>query len=118
MRPRRRMSGPPFVPIVTPSSLDVLDLLAEPLDGRLPGEADPGQLHVGRLRTKRIGFPVQLLAEEIEPSSNRTAPRQQLARGADMHVQPVDLLADVGLAGEERRLLRQDRKSTRLNSSH
>src|SRR3546814_19136419 len=69
MRPRRRMSGPPFVPSVTPSSLDVLDLLAEPLDGRLHGEADPGQLHVGRIRTMRNGFTVHSMAGETQRKS-------------------------------------------------
>src|SRR3990170_6863073 len=58
INPRRRMPAKPsFEPAaciapVTPS-LDVLDLLAQPLDRGLEPEADAGKLDVGRLGAQR-----------------------------------------------------------------
>ena len=42
------------------------------IDG-LERETDAGQLDVGRLRAERVGFAVELLAEEIEPAADGAA---------------------------------------------
>ena len=74
----------------------VLDLLAELIDHRLQLEADRGEPAVVRLGAERVDLAVELLGEEVEPASDRAALRPAGARGRDMRVQPVDLLADIG----------------------
>jgi hypothetical protein len=88
-------------------SLQVLHLLAELLDHALELEAGIGQLDVVRLRADRVGFAIELLGEEVEPASDRAAVADQPLRLRDVRRQPVDLLADVGLAGDQDRLLVQ-----------
>src|SRR3546814_7430979 len=63
-------------------------------------EADAGQLHVDRLGAQRVGLAVELLAEEVELAADGAALVEQLARRLDVCGQAVELLADVGLAGE------------------
>src|SRR3546814_3056460 len=88
------------------------------LDRGLEVEADAGQLHVDRLGAQRVGLAVELLAEEVELAADGAALVEQLARRLDVCGQAVELLADVGLAGEHGEFLSEDRKSTRLNPSH
>ena len=88
-------------------SFQILHLLAELLDHALELEADIGQLHVVRLGAERIGFTIELLREEIEPPAHRTAVGDQALGLRDVRSEPVELLADVGLAGDQDRLLVQ-----------
>src|SRR5271163_2577282 len=86
-------------------SLDVLHLLAELLDLRsqfkpLRREADVIGLGAEGARLAR-----KLLGEEIEPPSDRPAPVDQRPSGSDMGLEPVELLANVGLGREQDRLL-------------
>src|SRR4029077_19689384 len=101
IRPRRAIAAP---------SLDILHLLAHLLDGALQVDADARELDVGRFRAQRIGLAIELLAEEIELAAHRlVAPgaRQQIARLRDMRLEPVEFLAHVGLADQQRHFLRQ-----------
>ena len=88
-------------------SLQVLHLLAELLDHGLELQADIGQLDVVGLGAQRIRFAVELLRQKIELAADRAAVGEQLARLRDMRGEPVELLADVGLGGEQDRLLMQ-----------
>src|SRR5271169_2550408 len=86
-------------------SLDVLHLLAELLDLRsqfkpLRGEADVIGLGAEGARLAR-----QLLGEEIEPTSARPALVDQRLSGGGMGLEPVELLADVGLGRKQDRFL-------------
>ena len=64
-----------------------------------------GQAHVIGLGAEGARLPPQLLGEEIEPPSDRPAPVDQRPSGGDMGLEPVELLADVGLGREQDRLL-------------
>ena len=59
------------------------------------------------LEHKRIRFAVELLRQEIELAPDRAAIGDQLLGLRDMRREPVELLADVGLGGEQDRLLVQ-----------
>src|SRR5438105_15876100 len=110
INPRRWMVG-------ASASFDILDLLPHPLDSTLEIDADARQLDVGRLRAERIGLAIELLAEEIELAADRIVRPAVLERAAglgDVRGQPVELLAHVGLADQQRdflgeTLLRQGR---------
>src|SRR5512139_2981109 len=93
-----------------PLSFDILDLLPQALDGALQIDADARQLDVGRLRAKRVGLAIELLAEEIELAADRIVrPRigQQGLGLRDVGSQPVELLAYVGLADQQGDFLRE-----------
>src|SRR5258707_13887639 len=90
-----------------PRSFDVLHLLAKLLDRGFQGEADPGQREVGRFRAQRVGLAVELLAEEVEAPADCRALGEEVARGGDMRLEAIELLADVGAADEERSFLRE-----------
>ena len=90
-----------------PRSFQVLHLLAELLDHGLQFQTDVGQLDVVRLRAQRIGFAVELLRQEVELAPDRAAGIDQPARLRHMGDEPVELLADVGLGGDQDRLLMQ-----------
>src|SRR5476649_1432529 len=95
IRPRRWIAG-------ASASFDILHLLPHALDGALQIDADARQLDVRQLRAQRIGFTIELLAEEVElPAYRIVGPRigQQRARLGDVSSQPVELFAHVGLAG-------------------
>src|SRR3569623_574806 len=67
--PRRLTSMNPEDPVgllIKPSSLDVLDLLAQLLDRRLQVDPDAGEADIGALGTERVGLAVEFLAEEVE----------------------------------------------------
>ena len=55
---------------------------------------------------KRIGFPVQLLAQEIQPAPDRLVLPQQIGGLLDMRPQPLELLADIRASDEQRHFLR------------
>ena len=59
------------------------------------------------LAHKRVRFAVELLRQKVEPAADRAAVGDQLLRLRDMRGEPVELLADVGLGGEQDRLLVQ-----------
>src|SRR5215213_4606364 len=91
-----------------PLSFDILDLLPQALDGALQIDADARQLDVGRLRAERVGLAIELLAEEIELAADRIVRPcigQQGPGLRDVGRQPVELLADVGLADQQRHFL-------------
>src|SRR5476649_1672765 len=86
------------------ASFDILHLLPHALDGALQIDADPRQLDVRRLRAQRIGFTIELLAEEVELPAHRIVGArigEQRARLGDVGRQPVELLAHVGLAEQQ-----------------
>src|SRR5208337_1226876 len=88
-------------------SLDVLNLLAELLDLRPQFKPLCSQSHIVRLGRERIGLTAELLGEEIEPPPDGAALVEQSSRGGDMGFEPVKLLANVRLGGDEDRLLMQ-----------
>src|SRR5262249_22264921 len=63
---------------------EVLHLLAELLDNGLELKPDLGEFHVVRFGAQRIGFPIELLGEEIEPASDRAAFGDQVLRLRNM----------------------------------
>ena len=102
-------------------SLQVLHLLAQLLDRRLHGQADARQLEIGGFGAERVGFPVQLLAQEIEPPADGAAFLQQPPSRLHMRMQAVQLLGGVGALNQQRRflrepVLRQRRRGSRPNS--
>src|SRR5690349_20450158 len=109
--PRRLTSMKPddagAVIVLESSSLDVLDLLAQLLDRRLQVDPDTGEADIGALGAERIGLAVEFLAEEVELAPDRAALGHQIARRRNMGVEPVQLLAHIRLAGENRGFLRQ-----------
>src|SRR5580704_4971421 len=88
-------------------SLDVLHLLAELLDLRSQFKPLRGQAHVIGLGAEGACLPSQLLGEEIEPAADWPALVDQRPRGGDVGLEPVELLADVGLGCEKDRFLVQ-----------
>src|SRR5690349_1374650 len=88
-------------------SLDVLDLLAQLLDRRLQVDPDVGEADIGALGAERVGLAVEFLAEEIELAPDRAPFGDEIARRRDMRGEPVQFLAHVGLAGEDRGFLSQ-----------
>src|SRR4051794_11367570 len=111
IRPRRLTSMKPDVaagavivpmsPFTGSPSLDVLDLLAQLLDGGLQVDADGGEADIGALGAEGVGFGVELLAEEVELASDRAALGDEIARRRDMRRQPVQFFPDVGLARQD-----------------
>src|SRR5215475_11512692 len=85
----------------------ILHLLAKLLDHRLELKPDVGKRHVVRLGAERIGFAVELLRQEVEPSPDRFAVGDQALGLRDMRGQAIELLANVGLAGDQDRFLMQ-----------
>ncbi len=69
-----------------------------------PGAAD---LDFGGLRAQRIGLAVELLRQELEAPPGWLRLPQQIVRRGDMGAEPVELFLDIGLGGEEQRLLVQ-----------
>ena len=94
-------------PAVVMGSFQVLHLLAELLDHALELQADIGELHIVRLGAQRVGFAIELLSQEIEPAADRAAVGDQPLACATCERKPIKLLADVGLAGDQDRLLMQ-----------
>ena len=88
-------------------SLDILNLLAHPIDDRLEGQANIGQLARGRLGAERVGLAVELLRQEVELAADRAVLRQERASGRHMGAEAVQLLGDIGLDRDERELLLQ-----------
>src|SRR6516165_545542 len=88
-------------------SFQILHLLAKLLDDALELEADIGELDVVGLGAQRVGFAIELLGEEIEPATDRSARRDQMADLRHVGGKTVELLADVGLACDQNRLLMQ-----------
>src|SRR5262245_62013235 len=86
-------------------SLNVLDLLAHLVDKRLQSNARPRNLRIGSLGAWRIGFPVELLGQEIEPTPGRLGALEQLPRRRDVGGEPLQLLLHVGAGREQRGLL-------------
>src|SRR6478736_6521076 len=101
--PRREMVS--FSRFAVIASLDVLDLLAELLHLGLEIEAYDGQGHVIRLGTKGVRLARKFLGQKVEPSADRTTLAHEFARRADMRMEPVDLLPDVRLRGDQDGLL-------------
>src|SRR5215212_594464 len=85
--------------------LHVLDLLAELLDHGLQFEAEPRQGDVVRLGADRVCLAAELLREEVEATTNRSAVSEEGARRLHVSAEPVELLADVGAGCDEHRLL-------------
>src|SRR5579863_7879882 len=102
-RPRLMPNGEP----PTDRLLDVLHLLAQLLDRGLEAETDARQGDVAGFRAQGVGLAVELLAEEIEAAADRRAFAQEVAGGGEMRLQAIELLANIGLGDEQRRLLRQ-----------
>src|ERR1700759_2592094 len=70
-------------------SLDILGLLAELVDHCLQRQPDPRQCAIGGFGTKRFGFAVEFLGQEIEFAAHRLAAFEQRARVMDMPLEPV-----------------------------
>src|SRR6476660_4545790 len=83
------------------SLFQVLHLLAELFDHALELKSDIGQRHVVRLGADRVGLAIELLREEIETAADGTTFCDQPLGVPDMRGEPVDLLADIGLAGDQ-----------------
>ena len=107
IRPRRAIRRAGVLATAAEKLIDVLNLLAELLDGRLQIEPDAGEFDVRRLGAQRVRLAVQLLAEEVELPADRPTVVEQRQRRLMMRPQPVELLARVRLGGQQRRLLRQ-----------
>src|SRR4051812_20631525 len=84
---------------------NVLNLLAELVDHGFELEADCGQAAVRRLRTQRVGFPVELLCEEIELAADRFGGLEEFPRRLDMGEEPIDFFLDIRTRGEKNGLL-------------
>src|SRR6478672_1021276 len=89
------------------SLFQVLHLLAELFDHALELEPDIGQRDIVRFRADRIGLAIELLRQKIEPATDGAAVCDQPFGLFDMRGKPVELLADVGLARDQDRLLMQ-----------
>src|SRR5690606_28362437 len=94
MMPRRSMVGE------CTASLDVLNLLTHPLDLRLELQAQAGDAAVVGFRAERVGFAIDLLRQEIEPSPDRLSRIEQFASRGNVSTQPLQLLLDVGPGGK------------------
>src|ERR1700745_936570 len=86
-------------------SLQILHLLAKCLDDVLHCEAGCGQLDIVRLGAGGIDLAIELLRQEIEPTSDRPALADDLASLCDMGRDAVELLADICLGRDQERLL-------------
>src|SRR5262249_53691715 len=58
-------------------------------------------------RAQRVGFAIELLREEIEPATDRATLGNELSDLRNMGDEPVELLANISLAGDQERLLMQ-----------
>src|SRR5690606_41676929 len=67
----------------------VLDLLPHLLDDHLHFDGGAGRLQVLRLGRQRIGFPIQLLHQEVQPPAGRLVARRHPPDLLDMATQPV-----------------------------
>src|SRR5262245_50043630 len=102
IRPRRAIASLPRPCFPPPAPLlKILYLLAELLDQALELEPDIGELHVVRLGAQRVGLAVELLCQEVEPAADRAAVAEHLAGLRHVGGEPVELLADVGLGGDQ-----------------
>src|SRR5207302_67978 len=102
-----RSAGLSSPPQRLPWSLQILNLLAELLDDALELEPDIGELDVIRLGAQRVGLALQLLREEIQPAPDGTAACQQISALVHMRSKSIQLLADVGLGGNQNCFLMQ-----------
>src|SRR5262245_4820108 len=92
--------------------LNVLDLLAQPLELRLQLHHPVRDRRIAALRPDRVRFAHELLEQELELAPDRPArPARvdQLAKLIDVAAQPHDLLGHVHALGRERDLLVQAR---------
>src|SRR5207253_1562895 len=97
----------PSAPWQPSPSLQILNLFAKLVDHRLQLQPDRGHRGGVRLGAQGIRFAIEFLRQKIELAADGAAAAEQHARGSDMRLQPVDLLVDVGLGGEEGRFLMQ-----------
>src|SRR5215475_6102448 len=88
-------------------SLQVLHLLAKLLDHAFELEPDIGQVDIIRFCGERIRFAVQFLRQKIKLTTYCSASGEKLLCLRYMGGEPVKLLADIGLGGEQDRLLVQ-----------
>src|SRR5690606_1761286 len=89
-------------------SLDVLDLLAQPLDFVLDRDHAVLDCRIVRLGTDRVRLAMHLLDQEAESLPDRLGRvgGHGLAEQREVRPQPDELLADVPALGDERDLAR------------
>src|SRR3990172_5992818 len=81
-------------------SLDILHLLAHPLDQELELERAIGDLAARRLGGERVRLAVELLGEKVEPLARRAAVLQRPLDFAEVRAEALELLVDVDLRPE------------------
>src|SRR5262249_50955607 len=101
-RMRRRKSSAP-----RSGSLDILHLLAHPLDLRLHLDHRVRDGAVLRFRADSMDLARRLLQKEIEPPADRLARAEVRLELREVALEARQLLGDVALVGEERDLLRE-----------
>ena len=72
----------------------------QPLDPCLEFDDGVGDLHVGGLRTDRVGLPSEFLRQELERPARRLA-IEEPAELVDVAFEPDEFLGDVGPVGDE-----------------
>ena len=82
-------------------SLDILNLLSEPLDCQLHVDNVRPRLDVPGLGTERVHLSKQLLAEEVKLLAYRLRASESFSSASQVRFQPHDLLLDVEPLGEE-----------------
>src|SRR5437762_5081025 len=88
---------------VTPLALlKVLDLLAHLLQHALAGQCGLAQLEVVSLAGHRVHLAPELLQQEVERASHRSALVEDQRQLGQMRAQPRQLLGDVRLVGPHR----------------
>jgi hypothetical protein len=83
------------------------------LDDSLELKAYCRERYIIGLGAERVRFTPEFLSQEVEPPADRSVDGQELAGRADMGLEAVDLLADVGAGRKKRRLLVQPRRIER-----
>src|SRR5690554_111065 len=98
-----------------PTLLHVLNLFAELINHRFHLQPDAREAYIGRLGAKRIRLAIELLCQKIEPTSCGLLTLNQSTGLFDMGREPIKLLTDIGLGGQQCSFLRQSlfRKSWR-----
>src|SRR5262249_14195754 len=108
MSPRRAMASlswwPPPAVI---GAFPVLHPLAELPDHELELQPAVAQLHVLRLGAQRVRFAFEFVRKEVESTADGSAIGDQPLDLRDVGREPVELLADIGFAGDQDRLLMQ-----------
>ena len=94
-------------PVGAAALLDILDLLADLLDGRLAAHDEAGDLEIRGLGADRVQLAVDLLQHEVDALGHRLVGAHQVVEGAEVFL-PLEGLIDVD---EERaRLAREAEK--------